>query len=357
MALELPFGLKVLNPLPVDDKYLSGGTPYTSVSAVNTAIPEPIRHQGLTVNINGVEYWYKDGVTDGDLVLKTTGGGTAASGERIEKRYTGDTSSFTVGTAVGYSGGTFVEALATTDFDGEVLGIVSEIDSPTGFTVVFAGYVTGLTSYGFSPNTTYFLSNVVEGGYVTTAPSSNGSIIKPMLTTFSGDDALVFQYLGVAVTTGVTGGGSGVTDGTNSGGGAEVFSGLTDSGATMVYRTLVGTGGTEITTVGDKIYISGGSSTSKVVGVWTMTDTITDEDIVAFSGVSGTSYNVTLPASPETGKEITISDISGEGLSSNITILGGTESILDGTTVINTSYGTITLLFMGMGWKIKSFLN
>ena len=59
-ALELPFGLKVLNPLPVDDKYLSGGTPYTSVGAVNGAIVEAIRHQGLTVNINGIEYWYKD---------------------------------------------------------------------------------------------------------------------------------------------------------------------------------------------------------------------------------------------------------------------------------------------------------
>ncbi len=70
MSLELPFGLKVINPLPADEKYLSNGVPYNSISQVNTEIPITIRHIGLTVNINGVEYWYKDGVTNSDLVLK-----------------------------------------------------------------------------------------------------------------------------------------------------------------------------------------------------------------------------------------------------------------------------------------------
>ena len=309
------------------------------------------------VNINGIEYWYKDGVTDGELVLKTTGGGDA-TGERIEKRFTQSSHGFIVGETIGYSGGSFVKAIAKTDFDGETLGVVSEVDSTSGFTVVFAGYVTGMTSYGFLPNTTYFLSDLVAGGYVVDIPTVTGSTIKPMLTTFADpDEVLVFQYLGFAVTTGVTGNVSGVTAGLNVGIGDGLVFKEVSGGTTMVFRTIEGTGGTVVTTVGDTIYISGGSATSKNVEVWTSSDTITDEDVIAFSGISGTSYTVTLPASPDIGKEIRVADITGTANSSNITILGGTESILDGSTIINTSFGTVDVQWTGVGWKVMGFVN
>lgn len=56
---------------PVDAKYLSSGnTAYTSTGATNTAITVPERHIGLTVNIMGVEYWYKNGVANTDLIEK-----------------------------------------------------------------------------------------------------------------------------------------------------------------------------------------------------------------------------------------------------------------------------------------------
>ena len=354
MALELPFGIKVLNPLPVDDKYLSGGTPYTSVSAVNAAIPSSIRHIGLTVNINGTEYWYKNGVTNGDLILKTAGGD--ATGERIEKTFTQVSHGFIVGNTIGYSGGTFTKAIALESYDGEVIGVVSEVDGDD-FTVVFAGYATGFTSYGFSPNTTYFLSDLVAGGYKIVPPTTSGTTIKPMLTTFSDpDQILVFQYLGVAAFTGITGGGSGVTDGLSVGVGEAVFKEV--SGDTMIFRSIAGTGGTDVFQVGDTLYVSGGTgSSSKVIAIWDMSDTMTDEDVIAFSGVTGTSYTVTLPATPITGREVTISDITGTGLSSNITVLGGTEPIFDGTTLIATNYGSINLLYTGIGWKITSFVN
>lgn len=72
--LQLPFGIEVLNQKPADAKYfLSGETPYNSVAEVNSEIPSGIRHQGLTVNILGVEYWYRDGILDGDLVIKSGG--------------------------------------------------------------------------------------------------------------------------------------------------------------------------------------------------------------------------------------------------------------------------------------------
>jgi len=83
MALELPYGILVLNPTPLDAKYSNNGTPYTSVSAANTAIDAAVRYRGLTVNVSGIEYWYKDGTADGNLVVKqsgSVGSGTKASG-------------------------------------------------------------------------------------------------------------------------------------------------------------------------------------------------------------------------------------------------------------------------------------
>ena len=56
---------------PIDDKYMNGSTPWTSTGAVDAAIPTTYRYCGLTVNILGEEWWYKDGV---NLILKSTGG-------------------------------------------------------------------------------------------------------------------------------------------------------------------------------------------------------------------------------------------------------------------------------------------
>lgn len=63
----------------IDAKYaklaLGVVTPYVSVSEANSAIPMPYRHKGLTVlvtiNSENREFWYKEGVTDAHLVLKS----------------------------------------------------------------------------------------------------------------------------------------------------------------------------------------------------------------------------------------------------------------------------------------------
>jgi len=68
-------------PNPLDIRYLSrrtsGGSqlPYSGSSEVFSTISEAKRYIGLTVNILGVEYWFKDNVTT--LVLKTVSGGTS----------------------------------------------------------------------------------------------------------------------------------------------------------------------------------------------------------------------------------------------------------------------------------------
>ena len=70
MSLNLPFGIKVINPLPLDHYYLNGGSPYADVATANGLLPSAIRYIGMTVNINGEEYWYKSGILDVNLVKK-----------------------------------------------------------------------------------------------------------------------------------------------------------------------------------------------------------------------------------------------------------------------------------------------
>ena len=78
-GLQLPFGVQPVNAVPVDYyKYDSDDAPYANVAAANSNIPSGVRYQGQTVilDVSGsaVEYWYKDGTADNDLVEKETGG-------------------------------------------------------------------------------------------------------------------------------------------------------------------------------------------------------------------------------------------------------------------------------------------
>ena len=70
-SIQTPGGLKVLNPQPEISKYYNAaGTPYTGTAQVLSELASGVRHIGLTVNIAGVEYWFKSGVADGNLVKK-----------------------------------------------------------------------------------------------------------------------------------------------------------------------------------------------------------------------------------------------------------------------------------------------
>ena len=84
-GLEIPFGIQPVNPVPVD----SWSGPYTgslgndneagAKAAANASIPEAIRFQSMEVRLiyGGVayKYWYRNGVTDNDLILFSGGGG------------------------------------------------------------------------------------------------------------------------------------------------------------------------------------------------------------------------------------------------------------------------------------------
>lgn len=62
-----------------DARYLDVTTPWADCAAAIAGIPT-YRYAGLTINIAGEEYWWKDGLTNGDLVLKALGGTSNLSG-------------------------------------------------------------------------------------------------------------------------------------------------------------------------------------------------------------------------------------------------------------------------------------
>lgn len=70
MSVNLATGYTRTTAEPVDVLYLTNTlTSYASISAANTAIVSSVRYIGQFVNINNQLYWYKNGITDGDLIL------------------------------------------------------------------------------------------------------------------------------------------------------------------------------------------------------------------------------------------------------------------------------------------------
>jgi len=68
--LELPFGITPTNPVYVD----AYRGPYADVAEALSTVPQAVRVLGQVVFVQGLgEYWWKDGVTDSDLIEKTSG--------------------------------------------------------------------------------------------------------------------------------------------------------------------------------------------------------------------------------------------------------------------------------------------
>jgi hypothetical protein len=73
-GFELPFGVNVKNPAPLDIKFFNqAGTPYTTTAQVLSQLTPGLRHQGLAVWVGNDRYVFKNGIADSDLVLD--GGG------------------------------------------------------------------------------------------------------------------------------------------------------------------------------------------------------------------------------------------------------------------------------------------
>jgi hypothetical protein len=139
MAINLNDNIKVLAGKPTDARYLNNLTPYASVSAANTAIGSTLRYTGLTVNVAGVEYWYADGILDGNLVVKDSG--LASTG--LTTAINGLTK---VGNAVKL-GGTLTGVTTLNGSTANLLQYGGDYSAGYGpRTIVDAGYVTGKTN-------------------------------------------------------------------------------------------------------------------------------------------------------------------------------------------------------------------
>jgi len=165
MSIKLADNIQVQTTKPVDSKYLYITVPYSGETQVNSTIPSDERHPGLTVNINNDEWWYKDGVLNGDLVQKSLGGTSNLSGA------TNGLSLFSGDTYVGLGGGltditnitiSGTTSLTITDSRATKIGIEYGGDYESSFTcrsLVTAQYVTGSSNivsvYNQTSTTTY----------------------------------------------------------------------------------------------------------------------------------------------------------------------------------------------------------
>ena len=69
-GIPLSKGTWVESQNPNDAKYFNDTQPWASVAEVLAGIPVGERHIGLTVNVDKVEFCFKEGIEDADLVLK-----------------------------------------------------------------------------------------------------------------------------------------------------------------------------------------------------------------------------------------------------------------------------------------------
>jgi len=285
MAIALADNIQTGAPKPTDSRYFNNQVAWTGVTEVNTNIGSGVRYSGLTVNINGEEYWYKEGIEDVDLVLKTTGGGSATSGENVTKEVTQSSHGFAINDFIGWSGGTYNKAIADGNYDGEFVGIVTASADTNTFSVTQSGYVSGLTA-SFAANTTYWLSEGTAGLLTATEPTGDGEISKSAFIANTTSSGWVLPYAGVVVSTGATSistANNGLTDN----------GGIVQLGGTLCQHTDIDVSGYNLSISG----LSGKTTQQKAVFVDDATGTLVTGLTTSGCG----DYSLTSPATCTVG--------------------------------------------------------
>lgn len=81
MAIVLNDNIRINAGKAAEAKYLNlAGAPYTGTSQVLSEVSIGVRHPGLTALVGGAEYWFRTGVTNSDLILKSSSGGGTVTG-------------------------------------------------------------------------------------------------------------------------------------------------------------------------------------------------------------------------------------------------------------------------------------
>ncbi|MFA5391901.1 MAG: hypothetical protein WC331_10830, partial [Candidatus Omnitrophota bacterium] len=229
-------------------------------------------------NTAGIEYFadYHSGFSDRSLIDKAY---ADKINEKVSKIITQIGHTFTVGTVVGWSGGTYNKPIADGTYDGEIIGIVTKISGNT-FELTQAGYGTGFT--GLVGNTTYFLSDVTAGLLTSTEPIIQGHINKTVLIADTTTSGWILPYAGYVVSSGLTG------NSTNNG--ERIVKSISQTGHGFVLNDVIGwSGGTYNKAIADGLY------NGEVIGIVTKTtgDTFEVTQAGYFSGFTTLSANTT----------------------------------------------------------------
>lgn len=138
--------------------------------------------------------------------LKSDGAGTlswgTAGGEELKKSIAQAGHGFSVGNVVYYNGSSYALADADSEATAEVIGIVSAVADTDNFTLLYGGYISGLS--GLTAGAVHFLS-ATAGALTTTEPSTAGQISKPLLIAISTTAGYFFNMRGQEIGGGVAG--------------------------------------------------------------------------------------------------------------------------------------------------------
>lgn len=192
---------------------LSGGT---SINVQNIGIDDGVGiYSGTSGNTIFLKKLVGGGGTEIDddgeniVISSSPTGDTGGSGENVTKTITQYGHRFSVGDVIGYSGDSYNKAIADGNYDGEIIGIVSEVIDVNNFNIRQSGYIKNLNN--LTENTTYFVSPTNAGEYTDISPTDYGDLVKPILFADSEESGWVLHYPGYIITKPVTGDTSGGT--------------------------------------------------------------------------------------------------------------------------------------------------
>lgn len=165
MSLELPFGIKTLNPVPIDEYF----GPYPNTAAAIAAVPLSVRYDGLVVQITGLgNYWWEQSdLSDLGLKPKISSGGALPIVRYVY--LVQDTADVTkMGGVLGNAYNTFQAAYDAANTLQVLLGGTNIVELLVGnITAAAAGGLTLTTNYNARvhirglANTTSILGNIV----------------------------------------------------------------------------------------------------------------------------------------------------------------------------------------------------
>jgi hypothetical protein len=168
-------------------------TPTLAIDLANTAVTPGTYGSSSLIPVVTVDA--KGRVTT--LTTASASGGGSSTSIPISQVAHG----FAVGNIVRLSGtDTYTKAQANSAANAEMVGMVSSVLSADAFTLTMDGQVTGLS--GLTPAEVYFLSPTTAGAITATAPTTVGQIKKPVFYAQSATAGVVYNMLGIQLSSG-----------------------------------------------------------------------------------------------------------------------------------------------------------